>query len=404
MEKNDKRREEFALAVEEVLQTMEKRVSNAHKSLIVDVLQIRYNDIPYEWEIRDVCYNTEVDLAFYLIRKLYSSAHRIGGVFLMYGDYEVCIPSKYSSFSLDAKSPQCIIVDGVEKKISRVVMEFLQENLPHPIISANRVCEIVLQEFVKMNSCKNSAKLEVSQDFNWAYNGENYSKYTNIDSSCMTNQDVEKWYKSTGAKVATLLDANDKVLSRCIINKVYGIEENPIYLADCQYGTVNNFNTILIGKLIDGGFIQGHKEIGASCHDAYKYVWNDGTQIERRLLNQAYIASKFSYSEIIDGDVFIPYQDTFKFYDSSNDKMCIDNRRGVGDLYLVDTSGGYEIYLQNGRGYSPNEDITVRIMSSLFNWYEDYFTASDIIQNDDIRYDDDAGVFYRIDFDINQYA
>lgn len=401
---NDKKREEFTLAVEEVLQKMEKRVSNAHKALIVDVLQIRHNDIPYEWEIRDICYNTEVDLAFYLIRMLYRSAHRIGGYFGISSEYMVCIPSKYSSFSLEAKSPQCIIVDGVEKKISRVVMEFLQENLPHPIVSANRVCEMMLQEFVKMNSCKNSAKLEVSDDFNWAYHSENYSQYTNIESSCMTDQDVEGWYKSTQAKVATLLDANDKVLSRCIINKVYGIEENPIYLADCQYGTVNNFNTILIGKLIEGGHIQGHKEIGASCHDVYKYVWNDGTQIERSLLNQAYITSDFRYREIIDGDVFIPYQDTFKFYDSSNDKMCIGYRRGVGDLYFVDTSGGYEIYLQNGRGYSPHEDITVRIMSSLFDWYEDYFSASDIIQNDEIRYDEDAEVFYRIDFDIYQYA
>lgn len=400
---NDKRREEFTLAVEEVLCKMNKKVSNAHKTLIVDVLQIRHNDIPYEWEIRNICYNTEVDLAFWLIRILCCSAHRIGGVFVMHRDYEVCIPSKYSSFSLDAKSPQCIIVDGVEKKISRVVMEFLQENLPHPIISANRVCEIVLQEFVKMNSCKNSAKLEVSDDFNWAYNSESHSQYTNIDSSCMTNQDVEEWYKSTQAKVATLLDSEGRILSRCIINKVYGIEENPIYLADCQYGTVSNFNTILIGKLIEGGHIQGHKEIGASCHDVYKYVWNDGTQIERRLLNQAYITSNFRYREIIDGDVFIPYQDTFKFYDSSRDKMCIYNGAYAGDLRFEDTTGGCEIYLQNGGLYCNDKDITVRIMSSLFDWYEEYFTASDIAQDDDIRYDDDAEVFYRIDFDINQY-
>lgn len=231
------------------------------------------------------------------------------------------------------------------KKIGKLINELLVSKYGENPPSVNRICEIISQQWVMYCVSKMDLHLnvKVSQDFNWAYGSGNYSEYTDV--SCMTDQDVEEWYRSVDAKVATLLNAEGKILSRCIINKVYGIKSQPVYLADCQYGGTSNDRIALIATLIKDGEIDGYKEIGASCHSPYSYSWNNGLRISSVVLSEAFIKTSMSFEYMIE-DAFIPYQDTFKTY-IGNSKIGLpdfDKDIKEGDIVFTDTDGKYFYY------------------------------------------------------------
>ena len=131
--------------------------------------------------------------------------------------------------------------------------------------------------------------------------------------SCMTDRNREDFYNDCiNAKAAALINnQNGKIAARCIIYQdVMNDDETKHYrLAERQYATDcdNVLKTILVQKLIEGGYIDGYKKIGVNCHANDAFVLNDGTDLNVRLHIK---------NTIKPGDI-LSYQDSFIY-------LCVD--------------------------------------------------------------------------------
>jgi hypothetical protein len=183
-------------------------------------------------------------------------------------------------------------------------------------------------------------ELVVNHDFDKIYN----SHYCDgrFD-SCMTDNDQYDFYHNAiYAKAAALYDLNsDKIVARCIIYQdVMNDDETEHYrLAERQYSTDcdNVLKTILVQKLIDGGYIDGYKKIGVGCHANDAFVLNDGSDLNIRLHIK---------NTIEPGDI-LSYQDSFIYlsvyeHKAYNKHICnYDYELNATDRYLC---GEYDEY------------------------------------------------------------
>lgn len=144
--------------------------------------------------------------------------------------------------------------------------------------------------------------------------------------SCMTDRGQYEFYvESIDASAACLKNDDGDILARCIIyNKVHNENTGKVLrLAERQYSREEDgvLKQILVDQLIKGGYIDGYKRVGASCHDARDFVYNDGSPLTDRM---------WISNSIKSGDT-LSYQDTFKW---------LDQKRGVaynyefGDYYI----------------------------------------------------------------------
>ena len=149
--------------------------------------------------------------------------------------------------------------------------------------------------------------------------------------SCMVDRELHDFYtESVDANAAYLTNEEGKVIARCVIyNRVMDQDGKIWRLAERQYATdeSNTLKRALIDALIKGGHIDGYKKVGAGCGDARAFV-----DLEENSLSDR----KFRIECDLDWDDTLSYQDSFKWYNHSEETA--DNY-GNGDIALDITDG-----------------------------------------------------------------
>ena len=229
--------------------------------------------------------------------------------------------------------------------------------------------------------------------------------------SCMTGKGRESFYeKCIKAHAAYIRDAvnNDLIVARCVIyDEVFGYGENPLRLAERQYSHSGRdfLKSILIQKLIAGGYIDGYKKIGVDCHANNAFLLNDGTDISD---------AKLWIENTLDpcSDV-LSYQDSFIHYDSYNNRAYnypereCDFELDTTDEYLDAAYDDYhneccrdvvEVYYHGDRitcNEDRLEDFTYIDEFDGYYHYDDYYTCPrcDRYYLDSRYYDFDCGYY-----------
>ena len=206
-----------------------------------------------------------------------------------------------------------------------------------------------------------------STDFSNIYDSDNYRGNFG---SCMTDKDQYSFYvDAIDASAACLKDSDGYIVARCIIyNEVFVDSTGEVLrLAERQYasGEDNVLKQVLVDRLIEGGFIDGYKRVGASCHDAMDFVRNNGDALQMRM----HISNT-----IEEGDT-LSYQDTFKWLDM--DKCTAYNHSDCNYTHELDTTD--DTLEEN------HDDMTY------CEWDEEWY-------NDDcVTYDDYHDVYIHVD-------
>ena len=193
-------------------------------------------------------------------------------------------------------------------------------------------------------------KLHVDKDFERIYSSDCCKGDFH---SCMVDRKLHYFYtNSVDASAAYLINEEGKVTARCVIyNKVTDQNGKIWRLAERQYATdeSNTLKRALIDALIKGGHIDGYKKVGAGCGDARAFV-----DLEENSLSDR----KFRIECDLDYDDTLSYQDSFKWYNQSEETA--DNY-GNGDIALDITDGslnGEEEY-DDFHEYHCHETTTV---------------------------------------------
>jgi hypothetical protein len=173
------------------------------------------------------------------------------------------------------------------------------------------------------------------------------------------------------AKAAYLLNADDKIIARCVIfEDVEDVKTGErLRLAERQYSTDcdNVLKRLLVDALIKGGYIDGYKKVGVDCHNSQAFVGNDGSDwSDRRFRIKC---------NLEDGDT-LSYQDSFKNFDGE----YADNY-GYGDFELDTTDDTFE----GERNYdSWHEEYTSNDINTVYYHGNEY--TCDEERMDDFRY------------------
>lgn len=153
--------------------------------------------------------------------------------------------------------------------------------------------------------------------------------------SCMTDAGFEQFYAdSVEAKAAYLTNEDNEIVARCVVfTNVHDESGNTYRLAERQYATSDDLflKKLLVEKLKAGNNIDGYKRVGADCHAANAFILNSGEPLEDTLF----------IDMAPTGECGVPYQDSFKFFDSSK---CVAYNTGYAcyTQELTDTDGnGY---------------------------------------------------------------
>lgn len=147
----------------------------------------------------------------------------------------------------------------------------------------------------------------------------------------MTDMDRHSFYlDSVKAKAAYLKDEEGKIVARAILFTEVTDQDNRRWrLLERQYTTGEDemLKYMLVNKLIQEGYIDGYKIVGASCHEANAFVGIDGSSLFDR---------KFKIDCDLAMDDTLSYQDSFKWYDYEERKAY--NYKHSADDYLLDTT------------------------------------------------------------------
>lgn len=263
----------------------------------------------------------------------------------------------------------------VGKLLRSLILETeLGRLLPHECI--NYICEQFTNKwkaFVSANGPKN--KLHVDSDFKKIYSSE----YLKGDfGSCMVDRGRSDFYKNAvSAKAAYLENPDGKVVARAIIFiDVTDQDGKKWKLCERQYSSDGDtvLKQMLVDALYEGDFINGHKTVGASCHDSRLFVDRNGTSLADH---------KFSIECNLDGDDVLSYADSFKYYNMDN--HIAYNHDGASYDYCLDTTD-YSLYDE----YGPDEDYdswhecNCRETTTVYYNGEEY--RCDVERMDDFRY------------------
>ena len=224
--------------------------------------------------------------------------------------------------------------------------------------------------------------LHVDDNFSGIYNsaGECVGNF----GSCMAGHGQWKFYRdAVKAKAAYLTNADGGIVARCILwTEVHDDDTDEVFrLAERQYSSDGNelLKRTLVQKLIDGGYIDGYKQVGAGCGEGRAFVTNSGASMSSRNL--------WVECNLDCGDV-LSYQDSFKSYDM--DERRADNwGGGEYDLETTDSRFGERGNWSEYHDRYLDEDDSTYVESR-----EDYF------ENDEVVYAyvyDNRGDFHRED-------
>ena len=225
--------------------------------------------------------------------------------------------------------------------------------------------------------------LHVDEEFYKIYNG--YGDCKGDFGSCMSGGYHASFYQdAVKAHAAYLTDEDDMIVARCIIfDEVHDAETGEVFrLAERQYSSDGReiLKRTLVQKLIDGGYIDGYKQVGAGCGEARAFVTNSGESMSDRKL---WIDCDLDFRETLS------YQDSFKSYDM--DLRRADNF-GDGEYELDSTDSEFE---DDGDWSEYHEEYIDSDESIFVESRQDYFYANEVVWAR--VYDPTDGRFYEED-------
>lgn len=200
--------------------------------------------------------------------------------------------------------------------------------------------------------------------------------------SCMTGEKRGAFYEKCMEDVypAALVEKDNpkNIIARCVVyNHVTDVESGKVYrLAERQYTCRDDVaKRMLVNALEKAGLIDGHKAVGASCHDGWNFVLNDGTSLSDRKL---FVNVDFSECKTLS------YQDSFKYFVNA-DKKAYNFQPSRYDVALNSTARRVPIYFDSYHGIDVfNETVDVwvdgkrmtcdsRNTGDFIRWNGDYF-------------------------------
>lgn len=167
--------------------------------------------------------------------------------------------------------------------------------------------------------------------------------------SCMMDDGQHVFYEnSVKAKAAYLTNDQNRVIARCIIfTDVYDDNGKKWRLAERQYAQCGRdlYKRCLVDALIDGGFIDGYKQVGVDCHQTTSYVDVNGKSLsDVRFHIECNLEFSGDEDDAWDNEdcfTILSYQDSFKFY-KYKDRIAYnsepDDFKGV---VMLDTTSSY---------------------------------------------------------------
>lgn len=193
--------------------------------------------------------------------------------------------------------------------------------------------------------------------------------------SCMDGKGFSSFYvDAVNATAAWLTDSEGYMAARCVVfnkvydgNKEYRLAERQYALSSAEDAKLNNrLKRLLVMKLIKAGFIDGYKNIGASCWDNRAFVLNDGSPLNCELWIDCSLSN---------GDT-LSFMDGFRYYNdyaetASNEDFC-------GSSDLATTNGYY--------GTREEDDEDDRCWSDYHQEYIDEDEACYVESRDDYFY------------------
>jgi len=207
----------------------------------------------------------------------------------------------------------------------------ITENLPEQI---NRWMseEFVAEWIDHARRCIGDTEYELHVDDNFEaiydrHSCAGYDEDSGSFGSCMVGDDQWTFYRdAVKAKAAYLADKNGLIYARCIVfTEVHEVGSDRIWrLAERQYSKScdPSLQRQLVSALIQGGHIDGHKAVGASCGAKKMFVDCEGNSLEDKMF--------WIDCHLKNGDT-LSYQDSFKSFDY--DAQRADNY-GCGDIDL----------------------------------------------------------------------
>lgn len=173
-------------------------------------------------------------------------------------------------------------------------------------------------------------ELVVDDDFESIYNGDLLG---GDFKSCMTDGGYHYFYSNAVNASAASIRKDEMIYARCVIfNKVKDVKTGEVFrLAERQYSSEGDevLKHILVNKLIDGGYIDGYKKVGAGCHNSRAFVSNKGEDLSER---------EFVINCNLDFKDELSYQDSFKWYDKDNYKAY--NYEDLNYTHKLDITDG----------------------------------------------------------------
>lgn len=232
-------------------------------------------------------------------------------------------------------------------------------------------------DYARENIGETEYTLHVDDNFEDIYSTECCAGYdTDNDSfgSCM--MDDGQWYfyrQAVKARAAYLTDSDNMIVARCVIfTDVHEVDSDKVWrLAERQYsrGCDNTLKRQLVCALIKGGYIDGYKRVGSSCHDSRAYVDNEGNSLESKRF--------WIDCRLHDGDD-LSYQDSFKYYDEDEERadnygygrMCLDTTDSSFSSESEEDEDSYRYSSYNGEDIPEDEAYYVETRDDYFYDYQ----------------------------------
>ena len=243
----------------------------------------------------------------------------------------------------------------------------------------NYICETFATEWKSYaQSQLQDIKLVVDDDFKYIYSSRNHFEDRSFD-SCMVDDNYHSFYSdAVTAKAARLIHSSGGMLARCILYMdVYNASGDKYRLAERQYsaGSSEVYKQMLVDMLIQGGYIDGYKKVGAGCHDSTAFVKNDGEPLSEEL---------YILCNLESGDT-LSYQDSFKYYNCDNGR-AYNHESCYHTHELTETEGTFERnedrnYDEFNDEYTDDDITTILVYFRSRNSYSERTCSERYAQN-----------------------
>ena len=158
----------------------------------------------------------------------------------------------------------------------RFLRKLIEEHKPRIPEAVITYCSEELQRLWEgdISSMVSGYELVVDKHFDYIYSRDWLENFNSFG-SCMTGKGQWEFYRDCVDASAAYLKKNGKIHARCIIYHDVKTTDGKLHnYAERQYacGGSELLKTLLINKLVDGGYIDLYKVIGAGCRDITRVV------------------------------------------------------------------------------------------------------------------------------------